>query len=251
MLRIGLTGGIASGKSTVSRMLRDLGAPVIDADAIVHALQEPGGPAYGPIVEAFGPSVVGPDGRLDRRALARRVFADPDCRRRLEAIVHPLVAAEMERQLLAYARAGRPAAVLDIPLLFEAGLDRQVDQIWVVYVDPETQLRRLQERDGLTEAEARQRLAAQWPLDEKVARAHVVIDNRGDLAATRAQVEAAWARVLAAAGQGAGAPGAGGQRAGGPGTGAQGPGGQGAGVPRAGGQGAGDQEDPARGGGSR
>lgn len=221
MLRIGLTGGIASGKSTVSRMLRELGAPVIDADAIVHALQEPGGPAYGPIVAAFGPSVVGPDGRLDRRALARQVFADPDCRRRLEAIVHPLVAAEMERELAAYARAGRPAVVLDVPLLFEAGLDRQVDQIWVVYVDPETQVRRLRERDGLTEAEARQRLAAQWPLNEKAARAHVVIDNRGDLAATRAQVEAAWARVLEAAGRGPG------------------------------GQGAGDQGDPAREGGGR
>lgn len=197
---MGLTGGIASGKSTVAAMLRDLGAPVVDADAIVHRLQAPGGPAYGPIVAAFGPGVVAPDGTLDRRALAARVFADPEARRRLEAIVHPLVRQEMAAAVAALRQAGAPVAVLDVPLLVEGGLYRTVDEVWVVYVDPDTQVRRLMARSGLTEAEARRRIAAQMPLDEKVRYAHVVIDNRGSLAETRAQVERAWRRTLAAAG---------------------------------------------------
>lgn len=203
MLLIGLTGGIASGKSTVSRMLRELGAPVIDADDIVHVLQEPGGKAFRLIVEAFGPEVVGADGRLNRPELARRIFGNPAERKRLEEIVHPLVAEEMGVQVARYIQEGRPAAVLDVPLLFEIGMEKAVAQVWVVYVDPETQLRRLQERDGMPLEEARRRMAAQWPLDQKAARAHVIIDNRGSLAETRSQVIKAWEQALAQAAQGA------------------------------------------------
>lgn len=199
MFLIGLTGGIASGKSTVGRMLRDLGAPVFDADALVREVQEPGEPVFAAIVAEFGPEVVGPDGRLDRKALGARVFADAEQRRRLERIVHPAVRERMWARIAVARDRGEPAAVIDSPLLIEAGLHQQMDQVWVVYVDDDTQLRRLMERDGYTAAEAQQRIAAQMPLAEKVRLAHVVIDNRGSLESTRAQVAAAWAAALARA----------------------------------------------------
>ncbi|MBY6275977.1 dephospho-CoA kinase [Symbiobacterium thermophilum] len=189
---IGLTGSIASGKSTVSAMLRELGAAVIDADAIVHHLQRPGTPVFESIVREFGPGVVRPDGSLDRQALGRIVFADPGRRRALEAIVHPAVRAEIWRQVEQYRREGRPAVVLDVPLLYESGWDRQVDEVWVVWVDAETQKARLIARSGLSPEEAEARIAAQMSLDEKARRADRIIDNRGSLDRTRAQVEAAW-----------------------------------------------------------
>lgn len=200
MLLIGLTGGIASGKSTVSAMLRELGATVIDADATVRELQAPGQPVHAAIVREFGPAVVGPDGHLDRRALAERVFRDPGQRRRLEQIVHPAVRERLWQEVAAARERGEAVVVVDSPLLIEVGLHRQMDQVWVVYVDEATQLRRLMARNGLDAAEARRRMAAQLPLAEKVRLAHVVIDNRGSLAATRAQVAAAWAAVRGAAG---------------------------------------------------
>ncbi|MFS8639714.1 MAG: dephospho-CoA kinase [Symbiobacteriaceae bacterium] len=199
---IGLTGSIASGKSTVSAMLREIGAPVIDADAIVHDLQRPGTPVFEAIVREFGPAVLLPDGSLDRRALGQIVFADPDRRRALEAIVHPAVRAEIWRQVERHRRDGYPAVVLDIPLLYESGWDRLVDEVWVVYVDPETQRARLMARSGLTPAEAEARIAAQMDLEEKAQRADRVIDNRGSLAETRAQVVAAWEAVLRGPGGG-------------------------------------------------
>lgn len=204
MRTIGLTGGIASGKSTVSRMLAELGAPVIDADQLARAVVEPGAEVYHEIIAAFGQQILLPDGRIDRKALGARVFADPAARKRLESIVHPAVQARRAARMRELAIAGHPVAVLDVPLLFEVGMDRQVDEIWVVWVDPETQLRRLMERDSLDEPAARQRMAAQWPLSEKRSRAHVIIDNTGSLEATRAQVAAAWLAALAAAERGAG-----------------------------------------------
>ncbi|HEY8348051.1 MAG TPA: dephospho-CoA kinase [Symbiobacteriaceae bacterium] len=193
---IGLTGGIASGKSTVSRMLRELGAPVVDADAIVHELQAPGTPVLAEIAREFGPGVIRPDGSLDRAALAQVVFRDPERRKALEAIVHPAVRREMWARVEEYRRQGKPAVVLDVPLLLETGLNRQVDQVWVVYVDPETQLARLMARDGLDREEAARRVAAQMSLEAKRSLADVVIDNRGPVEATRAQVVAAWRRVV-------------------------------------------------------
>lgn len=200
MLLIGLTGGIASGKSTVSAMLRELGAAVFDSDATVRALQEPGQPVYTAIVREFGPGVVGPDGRLDRQVLGARVFSDPELRRRLEQIVHPAVRERMWAEVAAARERGAPALVVDSPLLFEVGLHQQVDQVWVVYVDAETQRRRLMARSGLDADEAQRRIEAQMPLAEKVKLAHLVVDNNGALAATRAQVAAAWAAVRRAAG---------------------------------------------------
>ena len=195
MVVIGLTGGIASGKSTVSRMLRELGAPVVDADAIVHELQQPGKPVTQAIARAFGPEVLHPDGSLSRPALSRIVFADAARRKALEAIVHPAVREEMWRQAQQYRAAGRPAVVLDVPLLIESQLHRTVDRVWVVYIDKESQLARLVARDGLTPEQAAQRMAAQMSLEEKRSFADLVIDNRGTVDQTRQQVELAWQDV--------------------------------------------------------
>lgn len=192
MLVIGLTGGIASGKSTVTRMLRELGAPVIDADAIVREVQEPGTPVTAAIAREFGPGVIRPDGSLDRAALGATVFADPARRKALEAIVHPAVLQRMAAEVERYRAERRPAVVLDVPLLLEGGIERTVDRVWVVYIDRETQRARLMARDALSPAQAEQRIGAQMSLDEKRKRADLVIDNRGTEAETRRQVESAW-----------------------------------------------------------
>jgi len=188
MRLIGLTGSIASGKSTVTRALRELGVPVIDADAIVREVQEPGTPVLAAIAQEFGPGVIRPDGSLDRKALGAIVFRDPARRRALEAIVHPEVRRRMLAEVERYRAEGRPAVVLDLPILFETGWEDLVDEVWVVYVDRETQKTRLMARDGLSAEEAELRIAAQMDLEEKVARADRVIDNRGTEAETRAQV---------------------------------------------------------------
>lgn len=200
---IGLTGGLASGKSTVAAMLRDLGAVVVDADAIVRELQEPGTPVYRAIVEAFGPDVVRSDGSLDRSALASRIFADTAARQRLNALIHPRVR-ERIRQEAADLQARLPAVaviVLDIPLLLDtAPLDAfPIEGVIVVAVDEAAQIARFRARTGLSEEEARRRLRAQRPLREKVAEADWVIDNNGSPEETRRQVEALWRRLTASA----------------------------------------------------
>lgn len=195
MIVIGLTGGIASGKSTVSRILQELGAPVIDADAIVHDLQQPGKPVTLAIAREFGTEVLHEDGSLDRAALSRIVFADAGRRKALEAIVHPAVREEMWRAVDRYRAEDRPAVVLDVPLLIESQLHRTVDRVWVVYIDKTLQLARLMARDGLTPEQAEQRITAQMSLDEKRTFADLVIDNRGTMAQTREQVELAWRDV--------------------------------------------------------
>lgn len=200
MLVIGLTGGIGSGKSTASAVLRSLGAPVIDADAIVHDLQAPGSPLLAEIAREFGPDVIRPDGSLDRARLGQIVFADPDRRGRLERIVHPRVREQMWAEVERHRQAGQPAVVLDVPLLIEGGLHREVDQVWLVYVDRETELARLMARDGLSEADARARLSAQMDLEAKRTYADLVFDNRSTRADLEQQVRAAWLRVT---GQGA------------------------------------------------
>lgn len=194
---IGLTGNIACGKSAVLARLAELGAETIDADSVVHELQRPGEPVWAAIREAFGPAVLTPEGALDRRALGAIVFGDPAALARLEALTHPAVRARIEERVAAAAGRGVAVMVIDAIKLFEGGLADRCDQNWVVTCAPEQQLARLMARNGFTEAEARQRIAAQPPQAEKVARADLVIDNSGVLADTYAQVDAAWRRVPA------------------------------------------------------
>lgn len=189
---IGLTGGIASGKSTVSRMLRELGARVIDADAIAREVVEPGRPALTEIVAWLGRDILLDDGSLNRAKLGELVFGDSAARAALESITHPRITAAAKAALSAAERDGCAVAVLDVPLLYEAGWDRYVDEVWVVYVDVATQLSRLMARDSLTDSQAAARVAAQMSLEEKARRADIVIDNSGDPQDTAAQVDAAW-----------------------------------------------------------
>ncbi len=192
---IGLTGGIASGKSTVSNMLRELGARVIDADVIAREVVEPGRPALAEIVAWLGRDVLLADGSLDRRKLGELVFGDSAARAALERITHPRITAAAKEALAAAERDGCAVAVLDVPLLYEAGWDRYVDEVWVVYVDAATQLSRLTARDKFDAGQAAARVAAQKSLEEKARRADVVIDNSGGPERTAAQVAAAWRRV--------------------------------------------------------
>jgi len=176
---IGLTGGIASGKSTLAAELAAGGVPVVDADALARQVVAPGSPALREIAAAFGAEVIRADGALDRARLAGRVFRDPEARRRLEAITHPAVRAATTAELRLLAAAGHPLALYDVPLLYEVGLETTLDAVIVAWVPRAVQLDRLRARDGLALDEAEARLAAQLPLDEKAARADVVVDNSG------------------------------------------------------------------------
>jgi dephospho-CoA kinase len=185
---IGLTGGIASGKSTVSSMLRQLGVDVIDADALARDVVEPGTPGLLDVSRRF-PGVVGPDGRLDRAKLGARIFFDPAERAALNAILHPLIQEEFRRRTAELERQGKPLVVYDAALLIENGLHRAMDAVVVVTAPEDLQRKRLMERNGLTREEADARLASQMPLREKVPLATWVVDNGGPVEATRAQVE--------------------------------------------------------------
>jgi len=190
---LGLTGGIGSGKSMVLSMFANLGAEVIDADQLAREVVEPGQPALEEIATAFGRDMLMPDGRLDRGKLARIIFADPVARARLNAITHPRIQERMATEMAL--RGSRPGLlIVDIPLLYENDRSDTVESVIVVWVDAKTQLRRLTERDGLTPDEARQRIAAQMPLDEKRARADLVVDNSGSRENTRRQVEVIYRR---------------------------------------------------------
>jgi dephospho-CoA kinase len=203
MLRVGLTGGIASGKSVVARELRcGLGLPVIDADQVARQVVEPGRPAFEEVVARFGPEVVGPDGRIDRAALGRVVFADPAARAELEAVTHPRIVEETLRWLEARAREGARVAVFEAPLLFEAGLEGLFDLVVVVTSSLEAQLARASARDGLSASEVEARVAAQMPLEEKARRAHRVIRNDGTLDELIAEARALGAELLALADRG-------------------------------------------------
>jgi dephospho-CoA kinase len=192
---IGLTGGIASGKSTVSAMLAELGAYIVDADRLARRVVETGKPAWQEIVDWLGQGVLLDDGALDRGKLGAVVFADAAARKRLEAITHPRIRSEMCGQVAAAAEQGFGVAVLDVPLLFETGWDKMANETWVVAVDAATQLERLMRRDGLTRGDAKARIAAQMALAEKVRLADVVIDNSKDVESTRRQVQIAWQRL--------------------------------------------------------
>ena len=189
MKRIGITGGIASGKSVVAGMLREMGFHVIDADRVGHEVIEPGTRAYGEIVAEFGAGVVGADGRIDRGKLGAIVFADGGKLEGLNKIVHPRVEEEMVRQFGEWERAGvKDAAFVEASLLVEAGYQKNLDGLVVAWCTPEQQLERLLAR-GLSEVEARRRIAAQMPAEEKLKFATEKIDCSGTLEETRRQVE--------------------------------------------------------------
>ena len=197
-LLVGLTGSIATGKSTVSAMFAHQGARVIDADLLSREVVIPGQPAYARILEEFGPHLVLEDGSLDRKALGAIVFADPARRKRLEEITHPAVGARQQRILSVLDEEGFEGIVLwDAALLFETGGVSKMDKVVVVFADPDTERRRLMARDGLSEADARARIASQMPIAEKAKRADHVIDNSGTRKETESQVRAVHAALLA------------------------------------------------------
>ncbi len=197
MVIIGLTGGIACGKSTVSDWLRTrYGARILDTDAMAWRLAMPGRALWQLYVDRYGRErVLNDDGTLNRRAIGAIVFADAREKAWMDAATHPLIREETLRRLADCRAQKAPAAVLDVPLLFEAGWESMADETWVVYARPEVQLARLMARNGFSEAEARARIASQMAPEERNRRADVVIDNSGTVAETRAQVDDAWARL--------------------------------------------------------
>lgn len=197
MRTIGLTGGIACGKSTVAAMLRARGVPVLDADQVSRDVTAPGQPALAEIVARFGPEVLRPDGALDRKALGARVVGDFEARAALEAITHPRIRAAIADGLARLRDQGHPFAVVEAALLVETGSYRLYDALLVVRARPETQVRRLMAREGISEQQAAAWLAAQVPVEEKAKLATAVIDNDGDRDALQAEVDRAWARVMA------------------------------------------------------
>jgi dephospho-CoA kinase len=190
MKRLGLTGGIASGKSTVAAMLGDLGFPILSADLTSHKLMEPGQPAHDEILREFGPDIVGANGQIDRGRLATIVFADPAKLARLNSILHPRVEKIMLQQFDDWEHGGiRDAAFVEAALLIEAGFDKKLDGLVVTWCEPAQQLERLRTR-GMSDIEAKRRISAQMPVAEKLQHATYTIDCSRTIAETRAQVQA-------------------------------------------------------------
>ena len=198
MRTVGLTGGIGSGKSSVSALLRDRGAAVVDADLVAREVVEPGSPGLAAVVDAFGPDVLRPDGSLDRPALAARAFADPERLATLNAITHPLIAQRTAQLLEQAARDGAEVLVHDVALLVENGLVGAYDVVVVVDVPAEVQLRRLVEQRGMDRADAEARIARQATREQRLAVADEVLDNSGTPQELEAQVGALWERLRAA-----------------------------------------------------
>jgi dephospho-CoA kinase len=187
-LTIGLTGGIASGKSTVTEMIRGLGIPVIDADQVARDVVKAGEEAYEQIIKTFGQDILQENGEIDRAKLGAIVFYNEQERKKLNAIVHPAVRRRMLAEKEAYVQKGAKTIVLDIPLLFESELTHLIDKIIVVYVDDDIQLERLMKRNGFSEEEALARIRSQMPLHEKVKKADAVINNNGTIEETKQQL---------------------------------------------------------------
>jgi dephospho-CoA kinase len=197
-LLVGLTGGIATGKSTVDAILRELGARIIDADVLAREVVEPGEPALAEIAAAFGPGVLGPDGRLDRKALGAIVFADPDRRLKLEAMMHPRIRERFQQQIDALtAKEFRGLVFFDAPVMIESGNYRNMDRLVVVITDEPTQITRLMARDGVDRDEALRKIGSQMPLAEKAKLADYVIDNSGARPATEARTREVYQALLA------------------------------------------------------
>ena len=193
---IGLTGGIACGKSSVSAILKQKGAAVIDADKISHSLAEPGGMLYEMYVQHFGKDVL-QDGVLDRRKIADIIYTDPKEKEWIDSKSHPVIACEMAKQLnAAMAESSAPAVILDVPLLFESGWQKYSDVVWTVAAKRDVQIERIIKRDGLSREEAEKRIDAQMPLDEKCRLADIVINNDGTEAELRQEVDSLWDSIL-------------------------------------------------------
>jgi dephospho-CoA kinase len=192
-MNIGLTGGIATGKSTVAKLLTDRGAILIDLDEIAREVVNPGQPTLFRIAERFGQAILQEDGSLNRKKLGDIVFADPSERKALEQIIHPAIRAVMKERM-AYYESNTPnkLIVVDVPLLFESGLESYFEQIMVVYVPRKMQLQRLMERNSLTIEEAERRLTAQMDIEEKKSRGDILIDNSSSIALTELQIERFW-----------------------------------------------------------
>jgi len=195
LLTIGLTGGIASGKSTVTQFFRDRDVPVIDADVLGHRTYEPGTDTFAAVVEAFGDDLVADDGTIDRRVLGGKVFGKPEELTRLTDIVWPGIRKLASGELSEFDVAGNELAVLEAAVLFEAGWEDLVDEIWVTVVEPDLAVTRLAERNGLAEADARARIDSQLSNAERISKAGHVIENNGSLEALQEAVEASWTQL--------------------------------------------------------
>lgn len=198
MLRVGLTGGLASGKSTVAAFFRELGAFHIDGDRIAHELLAPGGASEREVIARFGGGIVGADGAIDRKAVAAIVFADPRALADLNDLVHPKVREELRRRIASHESGASvaPVALVDAALLVESGIHHELDALIVVSCREQTQVARAVARGGLTEGEARARVASQAPLAQKLAAADHVVDNEGSLDETKRQVRSVWDELL-------------------------------------------------------
>lgn len=196
MYRIGLTGSIATGKSTVTNMLKELGAFVIDCDKMARDVVAPGTRGLAKIEAAFGKDAVAADGSMDRVYIGDLVFRNPEMKKRLENILFPLIFEALDKELLRLEREGAtPVVFLDMPLLYEVKYDSYVDEVWLVYVPFEVQLSRLMKRNSYTKEEALLRIHSQIPVDKKKALAQQVIDNSGTLEDTKEQVRSLWERL--------------------------------------------------------
>lgn len=195
-MKIGLTGGIATGKSTVSSLLAAQGAKLIDADVIAREVMLPGHPVLAAVAAHFGQAVLLEDGSLNRKKLGEIIFNDPKQRQALNDISHPAIRQEIKSRMQAYEEANsRDLIVVDIPLLYESGLESMFEEVWLVYVPREIQIKRLMDRDGLNIEQAEARLAAQMDIEQKRAKAAVIIDNSGTIENTEHQLNKLWQRI--------------------------------------------------------
>lgn len=196
MYKIGLTGGIASGKSTVVSMLRSYGAAIIDCDIIARDVVQPGSDGLQAVARAFGPQALLPDGTMNRAYIGSVVFHDAARKKELEDILFPLIHQEIDRQAAMLEENGSHLVFLDMPLLFEVKYHSYVNEVWLVYVDAATQLTRLMARNGYTQEEALARIHSQFPIDEKKSLSQVIIDNTASLENTEKQVQKQWKQLL-------------------------------------------------------